>query len=83
MTKVATSGKELIFHLVGSQVGISKLKIVLPCPYYKLFLSLNIVYCKFKNFVRALFSRNFAYAKFCENKILMNWINHSVVYLYG
>ena len=33
-------------------------------------------------FTRVLFSRNFAYAKFRENKILMKWRNHSVVYLY-
>ena len=32
-------------------------------------------------FARVLFSRNFAYAKFRENKILTNWRNHSnVVY---
>ena len=29
---------------------------------------------------RTLFSRNFAYAKFCENKTLAKWQNHSVVY---
>ena len=33
----------------------------------------------FEIFARVLFSRN---AKFRENKILMNWKNHSVVYLY-
>ena len=31
-------------------------------------------------FARVLFSRNFAYAKFRENKILAKWRNHSVVY---
>ena len=31
-------------------------------------------------FERVLFSRNFAYAKFHENKILTNWRNHSVVF---
>ena len=31
-------------------------------------------------FARVLFSRNFAYAKFPENKILAKWRNHSVVY---
>ena len=31
-------------------------------------------------FARVLFSRNFAYAKFSENKILAKWRNHSVVY---
>ena len=31
-------------------------------------------------FARVLFSQNFAYAKFCENKTLMNWQNHSLVY---
>ena len=31
-------------------------------------------------FARVLFSRNFAYAKFRENKILEKWRNHSVVY---
>ena len=33
-------------------------------------------------FSRVLFSRNFAYAKFHENKILAKWRNHSVVYCY-
>ena len=33
-------------------------------------------------FAMVLFSRNFAYAKFRENKILTIWRNHSVVYLY-
>ena len=33
-------------------------------------------------FARVLFSRNFAYAKFRENKILTNWKNHSIVFLY-
>ena len=43
-------------------------------------------YCKFGNFresfifARVLFSRNFAYAKFRENKILTNWRNHSVIF---
>ena len=31
-------------------------------------------------FVRVLFLRNFAYAKFRENKIPTNWRDHSVVY---
>ena len=31
-------------------------------------------------FARILFSRNFAYAKFRENKILAKWRNHFVVY---
>ena len=31
-------------------------------------------------FARVLFSRNFAYAKFPENKILTKWRNHSVNY---
>ena len=31
-------------------------------------------------FVRVLFLRNFAYAKFLENKIPTNWRDHSVVY---
>ena len=31
-------------------------------------------------FSRVLFSRNFTYAKFCENIIPTNWQNHSVVY---
>ena len=31
-------------------------------------------------FVRGLFSQNFTYAKFRENKILMNWRNLSLVY---
>ena len=31
-------------------------------------------------FARVLFSRNFAYAKFRENKILAKWRNHSVNY---
>ena len=34
----------------------------------------------FEIFARVLFSRNFAYAKFRENKISTNWGNHSVVY---
>ena len=33
-------------------------------------------------FARTLFSRNFAYAKFRENKTLERWQNHSVVYWY-
>ena len=31
-------------------------------------------------FARTLFSRNFAYAKFRENKTLAKWQKHSVVY---
>ena len=31
-------------------------------------------------FARVSFSRNFAYAKFRENKILAKWRNHSIVY---
>ena len=31
-------------------------------------------------FARTLFLRNFAYAKFLENKTLLKWQNHSVVY---
>ena len=31
-------------------------------------------------FARTLFSLNFAYAKFRENKALAKWQNHSVVY---
>ena len=31
-------------------------------------------------FARTLFSRNFAYAKFRENKTIAKWQNHSVVY---
>ena len=31
-------------------------------------------------FEKVLFSRNFAYAKFRETKILAKWRNHSVVY---
>ena len=31
-------------------------------------------------FARDLFSRNFAYAKFRENKILVKWWNHSFIY---
>ena len=34
-------------------------------------------------FGRVLFSRNFAYAKFRENKILAKWRNHSVDYEYS
>ena len=37
-------------------------------------------YCKFGNFREGFISRNFAYAKFRENKILTNGRNHSVVY---
>ena len=33
-----------------------------------------------ESFERVLFSRNFAYAKFRENKILAQWRNHSVFY---
>ena len=33
-------------------------------------------------FERVLFSRNFPYAKFSENKTLEKWQNHSVIYLY-
>ena len=29
---------------------------------------------------RVVFSQNFAYAKFRENKILAKWRNHSIVY---
>ena len=38
------------------------------------------LYCKFGNFRKGLFSWNFTYAKFCENKILTKWLNHSVIY---
>ena len=31
-------------------------------------------------FVRVLFARNFAYAKFHENKTLAIWLDHSVIY---
>ena len=31
-------------------------------------------------FARVLFLRNFTYAKFRENKTLVKWLNHSVVY---
>ena len=31
-------------------------------------------------FARVLFSQNFAYAKFPENKILMKWGNHYAVH---
>ena len=31
-------------------------------------------------FARILFSRNFAYAKFRENKTLAKWHNNSVIY---
>ena len=33
-----------------------------------------------ENLARILFSQNFVYEKFCENKILTKWQNHSVVY---
>ena len=39
-----------------------------------------LAYCKFGNFREGLFSRNFAYAKFRENKILAKCRNHYVVY---
>ena len=32
-------------------------------------------------FARVLFLKNFADVKFCENKTLIKWQNHSVVYL--
>ena len=32
-----------------------------------------------KIFAMVLFSQNFAYAKFCENKALIKWRDHSVV----
>ena len=32
-----------------------------------------VIYCKFGNFAKVLFSRNFAYAKFRENKIVAKW----------
>ena len=31
-------------------------------------------------FARVLYSQNFTYAKFCENKILAKWRNYSIVY---
>ena len=31
-------------------------------------------------FARVLFSQNFAYAMFCENKTLAIWLDHPVVY---
>ena len=34
-------------------------------------------------FARFLFSRNFPYAKFCENKFLAKWRIHSVLYWYN
>ena len=45
---------------------------------------LGMVYCIYtvnsEIFMRVLFSQNFAYAKFRENRILVKWRNHSVVY---
>ena len=37
---------------------------------------------EFGNIRDGLFSRNFAYAKFRENRILAKWQNHSVIYWY-
>ena len=37
-------------------------------------------YCKFGNFREGFNSRNFAYAKFRENKARANWLKHSVIY---
>ena len=37
---------------------------------------------KFKIFLRVLFSHNFAYAKFRENRILVKWLNLSIAYWY-
>ena len=59
------AGKEILFHFMGSQAGISKLQIVLPWPYYKLLLSLNIVYCKFGNFCQG-----FIFLKLCLCEVL-------------
>ena len=42
------------------------------------------IICKYtvnlKNFTRILFTQNFAYAKFHENKILAKWQNHYAIY---
>ena len=43
----------------------------------------RVLHCTTVNseiFARALFSRNFAYGRFRENKTLVKWQNHSVVY---
>ena len=41
-------------------------------------------YCElFRHFAWVLFLRNFADAKFCENKTLMKWRNRSVFYYVG
>ena len=40
----------------------------------------RLVYGNFGNFCEAFLSRNFACAKFLENKILVKWRNHFVDY---
>ena len=40
----------------------------------------NMATVNLKIFARILFSQNFAYAKFRENKILLKWRDHSVDY---
>ena len=65
---------------------------IIPCkPTVFKFILLGLLYLEFKFkclhedtvdskiFARVLFSGNFAYAKFRENKTLGKWQNHSVV----
>ena len=41
---------------------------------------LSTVYVNSEIIGRVLFSRNFAFSKFCENKTLVKWRNHPVVF---
>ena len=45
-----------------------------------LVLTIKMAYCKFGNFREGLISRNFADAKFCENKALTKWQKRFVLY---
>ena len=54
----------------------------LPKTYKKFMQLLKLLFLhttvNLEIFMRVLFSRNFAYEKFCENKILAKWRNHSI-----
>ena len=66
-------------------VKFQKISLVLALGTYHIHVCLVFLntlmhnYCKFGNFREGLFSRNFAYAKCREIKILTKWRDHSVV----
>ena len=69
---------DLIYYMTLKYFEISFLYAklnILPCILHTV---MDIITVNSEIFARVLFSRNFAYAKFRENKILMKWRYHSV-----